>query len=158
MCAWYSRLASEFWFSYLYSFSPVIYCLHHINFSPRGDLADSGWVEPNGPWGTAGVVEVMRGTRPPDITEIVGVCGTKLDGDWGAVVSEVNPVEITESCKVQSLFIFAHQSYEPVTRRNQACPVAVHFLYKHHWPAWGLRDCAGWVVHLHMLSSEFQNH
>ena len=35
----------------------------------------------SGPWGTTGVGVMMRGTRPPGITDILGDCGTELDED-----------------------------------------------------------------------------
>ena len=44
----------------------------------------------------------MRGTRPPGITDILRGCGTELDDDCGAVVSEWIPVEITESLSTLS--------------------------------------------------------
>ena len=40
---------------------------------------------------------MMRGRRPPGITDSVENCGTELDKDSGAVVSVGIPVEVTGS-------------------------------------------------------------
>ena len=216
-----------------------------------GDNQGIGSGMSGGFWGTPWWGVMMRGTRPPGITDSVEYCGTELDEDWGAVVSEGIPVEITESygwvsvnivlvfimlvrvgerlirdhwawwglpdcvqrgvvyaghcgcrlpvvgvvgwvtadvqlayvisvrhdshhtswlCWPVMLFILAHvhaiQSCEPVRRGNQACyvvvhcfslqSVAVHLFYKHHLAGWGLRDCGGWVVHLHWENAIFR--